>query len=740
MTYFKKRPFILSLHKDKGYFDIYLFDKPMLGTKLTAMIGKKKAKLVKAEESSAVDEWGSHDLWTLLYEDPSNTQRGFTAIIRSYDTFTFFETKPSFEIKAKKHKHLFGHPYISFPCFEGELWDQNCSSLTFKRQAPFNYPQQWQGKVVDCLREGKNSPLMITNSSYETVVLSPLNHLLYGTVSISQHPKAIRCGIPRALTIPEATSIETVMVYGKGVNKTLENWGKLLQKRHGTLPVSSQADVQLKYLSYWTNAGSAYWYNTHRKTSYETTFRKLKNHHDKIGLSFGSYQLDSWWYKKEGDDYTSGILHWEPKVKTNSKNFNAMLPFFQKYRSLTLFSEDRLSFVQEILNKPIGCHFKQLANDAIYVKEKEEDFIVEDFPMPKNYRAGRALFDQVFNHPRWRMSFVVHDWLSYMNDRHSGFRHIGVGSDYFKAFNDSCMAIEAEDNECGHLTAQLCMTQPHMTLNSVTMPCVTSIRSTSDANSFFIEGPKRWSWHLFSSKFIQVLGKYPYYDNRMSSKRFLHPASSYPRFEFIWLALSCGPIGIGDKIGSENMALIRRTIKEDGQVIKPDVPASPLDRCYLFNPHSLNGKEGVTVFSYSIIACDRNAYYKVFYFLSFNTHPFGRKVGVTYRIDEACHGAQGTYALYDYKSGEMKLVASEDEMTYALKGRQFKYLIAAPVRNGFAYIGDISKHICASNQLVQGISFDQKSIKIDLIHQDNYRPGKMMAYSQKVPKKIKYGG
>ncbi len=394
------RPFEVRMDDAEGRFCIRMFNKNILGTRLVARIGKKEAKLINVERMSGIDEDGPHEAWYLTYLSPKDESKTFRCSMKVFSGHTVFETIYDFKVKGKKKKHLYGNPYIAFPCFEGEKWDDGCSCLSFKRQAPFNYPEQWTGRIVDSLRDGKNIPLMVTNERYETVVLSPMNHMLFNTVSISHKPDSIRCGIPRAVKAIEAdTRVQTLMVYGKGVNATLDRWGRLLRRHYGVRAAQKDEDVLLKYISYWTNAGSAYWYNAYKKTSYEETLRKLKVRHESIGLSFGSYQLDSWWYKKEGDEYTSGIEEWEPKQSTMSKNFNSMLPFKERYRNLPLFKEGRLSYVQSFLDRPIGCHFKQIAKDAVYVLEDKKKFVIEDFAVPRNAEVAERFFEKLFYHP-----------------------------------------------------------------------------------------------------------------------------------------------------------------------------------------------------------------------------------------------------------------------------------------------------------------------------------------------------
>jgi len=707
--------FELKYEKEEESFAFSMFGRQMIGNKITARIGKAKAHVTEISSQNGLDNFGAYDEFMICFVSPKNEDKRFAGTIRSYEGFVIFDVCAEFEIKGKKNKNLFGNPYISFPSFEGEFSDEGCTMLSFKRQVPFNYPVMWKGKVTDSFRDGKNVPLLIADESYKTIVLSPLTNLLYGTVSISSYPQAVRCGIPRAIkTIPAGNVHRTLMVYGQGINATIDRWGEIMRGQYCVDAVKMDADVSLKYISYWTNAGSAYWYNTYKKKDYESTLRELRAHHESIGLSFGSYQLDSWWYKKDGDAYTSGIMEWAPKFVTRSKNFNSVLPFLQRYRELPLFAKDKISYVQSIINKPIGCHFKQLSNESVYVLANKDDFICEDFPMPKNKEAAKRLFRELLIHPKWRLAFIVHDWLQWMNDRHSAFKDYFIGPEYFEALDEVCREIPNADNSCGHLTVQLCMTQPHMTLNSVAMEAVTSIRSTSDSYSFFVEGTKRWWWHLYSSRFIQALGKFAFYDNRLTSIIHTHPLSSYPKLEMIWLGLSCGPIGIGDPIGKENTGLIRRVVKNDGEIIKPDFPAVPLDRCYLYNPYTIRSDRGITVCSLSEIDEGEKNKYTVRYLLTFNVHPLERKVHMEFQLKEAGADEDHLYVLYDYFSEDFNVVSAFSTNYFVMRRKKFYYHIAAPIERGLAFLGDRTKHVTCSRQLVRKITFTDYGMSVEV--------------------------
>jgi len=571
-------PVDLAYDHEKQLFTLSIFGKNRLGSQLIARIGKHKAIPVQTTFSSGIDAFGQCMQWKIEYVSSVNSKRKMTAKISLHDGFIIFESVNHYLIDGKETKHPFGYPYIAFPSFEGDEWENDLSVLTFKRQAPFNYPEQWHGQMTASLREGRNMPLIATNDSFETVVISPMSHLLHGVISIRHRPPTISCGLPRATrSVPAGTVFQTVLVYGIGVNRTIERWGHLLSDNHLVNPISMDADRLLTHISYWTNAGSAYWYNTFRGSNYESTLVKLKKHHDSIGLHFGSYQLDSWWYKRENEGYTGGITEWEPRSKAIKVNYNTIFPHHRTPKSLSVFSKDRLSLVQNLLNTPIGCHYKQLSNESIYVKNNPESFLQGECAVPKAEYA-KELFKKIFDHPKWKLSYVVHDWLQWMNDRNDAFLDLETACGYFKGLDQALCDLPAPENKCGHVTLQLCMTQPHMTLNAVTMKSVTSIRSTSDANSFFVEGPLRWWWHLYSSRYIEALGKYAFFDTRRSDKIRWFLQNGQFKLEMIWLCLSCGPIGLGDRLGREKMNLLLPAILADGMIIKPDTPAKPLDR------------------------------------------------------------------------------------------------------------------------------------------------------------------
>lgn len=748
MMYIKGRNYQLSYQEGESHFDCHFFDQPMLGSRICARVHHARSTMSNFTQSQSSDVLGDYVAWSfdfspsgLLLDDTDwqKTKSGMKApyqgIVKGYKDFLIFEIHYGKALANDPRKDLYSHPYVAFPSFEGENWQDDLACLTYKRHTPFNYPIMWRGTSVDSVREGKNVPLMVTTSNFETLILSPFNHLLHGSVSLSKQPNRILCGLPLGLiTIPENTKYKTLLVVKKGVNKAFETYGHLLSTHYRMEPISPYHDQLLAKLSYWTNAGSSYWYNTHADHSYETTFNELKKHHNSIGLPIGSYQLDSWWYQKDGHHYTSSITKWKPALKATGANYNSMSPFRKKFKEYTLFRKPRLAHLQAQVKTPIGCHFKQISAKSSYVLNHPKDFAVESYAVP----LKKDFFIQLFNHPKWHLSFIVHDWLHYMQTHHSLFLDLKLGPKYFRNLDRALLEIKNEDNLCGHPTMQLCMTPPSTTLLSAKLQSVTTIRSTADAYSFFVEGPKRWWWHAYSAPFIHAMGKYTFYDNRRTNHRTLFGSRSQSNFEMIMLGLYAGPIGLSDAIGKENMPLIKKAIMIDGTILKPDSPAALLDQCYLYNP--LTDPDHTTIGWYASNHIPAGGFdiLRISYLLYAT---LAGRVKKAFLIIENLDflGSAHHYALLDYRTKALQVFDKKEALHLESK-KFYGYGIISPIEQGFGFFGLLAKHITASNKIMEKVHISDHHISIYFQVSLSEIKGYWAFYTYKKPASITLAG
>ena len=134
---------------------------------------------------------------------------------------------------------------------------------------------------------------------------------------------------------------------------------------------------------------------------------------------------------------------------------------------------------------------------------------------------------------------------------------------------------------CG-LNIMYCMPLPSHYLISTANSAVTQIRASTDYE------PGSDQWKLGENAMLcWALGLAPFKDVFWSTE--VQEGSTYkngkvtePNFELQALvsALSRGAVGPGDKIGYMNRELLLRTCRADGLLLKPDKPATPIERCF----------------------------------------------------------------------------------------------------------------------------------------------------------------
>src|SRR5262249_40421230 len=113
-----------------------------------------------------------------------------------------------------------------------------------------------------------------------------------------------------------------------------------------------------------------------------------------------------------------------------------------------------------------------------------------------------------------------------------------------------------------NINIQYCSGTTRHFLQSARYNNLTTIRTSEDRFERV-----RWTNFLYAARLASAVGIWPFTDVLMSSET----------DNLLLATLSGGPVGIGDRLGTINAANLRRAVRPDGVIVKPDVPLTPID-------------------------------------------------------------------------------------------------------------------------------------------------------------------
>ena len=326
-------------------------------------------------------------------------------------------------------------------------------------------------------------------------------------------------------------------------------------------------------MSYWTDNGAFYYYNTEKDKNYDETMRDVFEYSEGSSIPFHSWNFDSWWYYKCKTEHGSPVKKWTAMDEVFPDGNNGMRDI---YRDTGL---------------PVIAHNRWWCNETDYSTRQggKYTFVHDDekgAAIPTDPQFWPDLFR---NSSSWGLKVYLQDWMNHQTD------NMPILS----------QDLSLERNwllDMGHAAAihdiniLYCMSYSRHMLASVEIPNVVSIRASKDYNpgSWQTNGTTdHMQWDIaMTSIWTFALGLAPFKDNFWTSKH--ENGNPYPNgkdiqetriyLESAMATLSTGSVGISDQIGQTNMTIVNRSIRKDELILKPSRHSVTSNAGYTYSP------------------------------------------------------------------------------------------------------------------------------------------------------------
>eukprot|EP01090_Pellita_catalonica_P002759 TRINITY_DN12359_c0_g1_i1.p1 TRINITY_DN12359_c0_g1~~TRINITY_DN12359_c0_g1_i1.p1 ORF type:complete len:705 (+),score=113.09 TRINITY_DN12359_c0_g1_i1:109-2115(+) len=597
----------------------------------------------------------------------------------------------------------------AFPTFQVPKDGRELNFFTYQNTFAYVNIGHWDSSTISFEGGIKGgTPFTWYNQAGETMILSPFADYMISTQGLSNTlGDAFVAGFNGNLeSVPMGNPHWSIMVAGQGISSTMYDWGSyLLQSGTHKDRTREDGDVSLEYLGYWTDNGAYYYYTTEPETNYAQTIEDVSTYLKELNLPVENYQFDSWWYYKGPH---GGLVLWESRPD--------------------IFPEGMRVVDQAIGAVPLILHNRYFSVENLYLQDYE--FVIGDSNVA--LPIDEAMFTYIMGKAKnWGLAVYEQDWLvtTYQNNvaTQSNFTN---GARWLNAMGSAAQRLG--------LTVQYCMPLPLHLMQSTQIQSVTNARATTDYQ------PGNDQWQIgYSSLLHWAIGLRPLKDNFWSgtSETGCHYKYCYepnPVLEALVATLSTGPVGVADKIDHINATIVNATCRADGLILKPDKPATALDKAFMqfdFSamPRSIQVwstftalDEGALVWSYILAAELEDTFtvttadldvkghdfvvYEYLAFVSGNNSNVGLFNDHTPLVIDAMmpsfvpeEALAMKNPLYTAIDSEEPFISDRYGDSHSVgappKKVDFKYYVVAPILpGGWAILGEISKYVVVSKQ------------------------------------------
>jgi hypothetical protein len=508
-------------------------------------------------------------------------------------------------------------------------------------------------------------PMMLIAPDDRTILVAPLNSFHEQVMAVEG---GLRGGWHGDLAeVPAGFTTELVLWGAASPRDALREWGAELQRLYSTSRPGRYDDDLLRYPSYWTDNGAAYWYKSEPGMSPTETLVATVDDLRARDVPFSTVQLDSWWYPHQTlrpfntDEWLvppTGLLRWEPR--------DDVFP-------------DGIAALREALGEPpLAAHCRHLSSASPYLDEFD-CWTDGDRAHPKDAGLYERYLDQCVE---WGVETFEHDWLI---ECFLGVRGLRAGPGRARAWQEGIDRAAGARNR----TLQWCMPSPADICQTVTLSNVTSIRTSGD-HGYLVSAGYLWAWFLYTNVFADALGLFPYKDVFHAEPD--NPAA-HADIESLLSALSTGPVGIGDPLGRTDASIVRRTCRADGVLVKPDTPISAINRSF----RKWATSRGQLLTGTATSAKDDGTWV---YVMTMNA----TEKATTGRVELADLGVHERVVAWDWRTQTAEVLAPGDGWDVSLDGLDWDYRVLAPIVGGIAVIGDPALYATAGDLRVHHVT------------------------------------
>jgi hypothetical protein len=534
---------------------------------------------------------------------------------------------------------------------------------------------------------------LVVRAGARCLLLAPLDAFHEQVIAVPRGAGAatreLRCGWHGDLdAVPRGFASELALWGGGGVRALLDAWGALLQRRAGAAPRSRYADAAVGRLSYWTDNGAAYWYRSEPGLGVTGTLAAVHEGLREARIPVHAFELDSWFYPHEVtrafdapeiDVPPTGMLAWEPRTDALP---GGIAPLRRR-----------------LGDAPLILHSRHYASRSPYF-EREPAWRDGDRAHPVSPAFFARLFAQA---EAWGAIQVEQDWLV---ECFLGVRGLREEPGRATAWQRALDAAAAEHG----LSLLWCMASPADLCAAPSLPRVAAVRSSGDYR-YVLGNASLWCWFLYGNALARALGLLPFKDVFLSRRDGTGlDGDPHAELEALLAALSAGPVGIGDRAERSDREIILRTCRDDGVLVKPDVPIAALERCFRAHAHleatPLLGE------TWSDHPAGRWTYLLAVH-ASRSEAPLGFEVAPSELGDAA---PRGDCVAYDWASGRCERVAAGEALRFSLAPRAWSLRVLCPLLPGeLALVGDPTKYACAGDRRIRRVRAEDGGVAFEVL-------------------------